>query len=103
MQSEPGKRMTAFSEYVNTACKDCAHIRYCRGGCPYNAIAPSGGSLDGVDPHCAAYTRIFDELNERLNEEMFAEPPAGMGFGAPVSPPGKRPGVMALMRTIVEK
>ena len=103
MQSEPGKRMTAFSKYVDQACKDCSHIRYCRGGCPYNAIAPSGGALDGVDPHCPAYKRIFDELNERLNEEMFAEPPAGMGFGAPVSPAGKKPGVMALMRTIVEK
>ena len=79
MQSDPGQRMTAFSEYVDTACKDCAHIRYCRGGCPYNAIAPSGGSLDGVDPHCVAYKRIFDELNERLNKEMFESPVPGNG------------------------
>jgi uncharacterized protein len=102
MQSEPGKRMTAFAQYVDTACKDCSHIKYCRGGCPYNAIAPSGGSLSGVDPHCTAYKRIFDELNERLNEEMFDEPPPGMGFGMPSSPK-KKPGVMALMRAIVEK
>ena len=104
MQSDAGRRMKAFSDYVDIACKDCSHIRYCRGGCPYNAIAPSGGSLDGVDPHCIAYKRIFDELNDRLNREMFESPPPGMeGFG--MTPPGKpsKPGVMALMRAIVEK
>jgi len=101
MQSEPGRRMTAFSEYVDMSCKDCSHIRYCRGGCPYNAIAPSGGSLDGVDPHCVAYKRIFNELSERLNKEMFEEPMPGMGFGGPVSRKPKKPGVMALMRSVV--
>jgi len=103
MDSEPGKRMTAFKTYVDTACKDCTHIRYCRGGCPYNAIAPSGGSLDGVDPHCTAYRRIFDEINERLNEEMFADdgPSPGLGFGAPRAK--TKPGVMALIRTIVSR
>jgi uncharacterized protein len=102
MESEPGKRMTAFSKYVDTACKDCMHIRYCRGGCPYNAIAPTGRSVEGVDPHCAAYMRIFDELNERLNEEMFTEEPGpGISFGASRTP--KKAGVMSLMQTIVEK
>ena len=43
-------------------------------GCPYNAIAPSGGSLDGVDPHCVAYKKIFDEINNRFNTEMFENP-----------------------------
>nr|WP_321349982.1 TIGR04083 family peptide-modifying radical SAM enzyme [uncultured Methanoregula sp.] len=104
MGSEPGRRMTAFAEYVNTACRDCSHIRYCRGGCPYNAIAPSGGSLDGVDPHCTAYKRIFDELNERLNTEMFEAPMPGMGgFGMPAPKKPAKPGVMMLMRSIVAK
>ena len=86
MQSEPGKRMTAFSKYVDTACKDCSHIRYCRGGCPYNAIAPSGGSLDGVDPHCVAYKRIFDELRRAAERGDVSRSLArGLGFGAPVS------------------
>lgn len=103
MQSGPGKRMTAFSEYVNTACGDCSHIRYCRGGCPYNAITPSGGTLQGVDPYCTAYTRIFNELNDRLNKEMFEEPVPGMGFGTPDPRKATKPGVMALMREIVGK
>ncbi len=102
MASEPARRMTAFSEYVDLACKDCPHIRYCRGGCPYNAIAPSGGSLEGVDPHCPAYKRIFDELNERLNKEMYDDPVPQMGFAMQSQKKGK-PGVMALMRAIVEK
>jgi uncharacterized protein len=58
--------------------------------------------LDGVDPHCTAYKRIFDELNERLNREMFETPMMDIGFGAPAPVQGKKkPGVMALMRTIV--
>jgi uncharacterized protein len=104
MQSEPGRRMTAFASYVDTACKDCSHINYCRGGCPYNAIAPLGGALDGVDPHCVAYKRIFDELNERLNNEMFDEEPMTvMGSGMQTAKKSQKPGVMALMRAIVEK
>ena len=104
MQSESGRRMVAFSGYVDVACKDCSHIKYCRGGCPYNAIAPSGGSLDGVDPHCTAYKRIFDELNERLNKEMFEAPMPGVGsFGMPLSKKPKKAGVMALMRKVVSK
>jgi uncharacterized protein len=104
MQSDAGRRMTAFLEYVDTACKDCSHIRYCRGGCPYNAIAPSGGSLNGVDPHCTAYKRIFDELNDRLNKEMFESPMPEMGeIGMPMSRKPPKPGVMALMRVIVDR
>jgi len=102
MNSEPGHRMTAFSEYVDTVCRDCSHNRYCRGGCPYNAIAPSGGSLEGVDPHCVAYRRIFDELNDRLNREMIEEPMTGIGtFGPLLSQKPKKPSVMALMRSVV--
>ena len=104
MASAPGRRMTAFSEYVDTACKECSHIRYCRGGCPYNAIAPSGGSLSGVDPHCEAYKRIFDVINNRLNKEMFESPiidVSGLGTGIPRRL--VKPGIMAIVRTMVEK
>jgi len=103
MASDPGKRMKAFCRYVDEACSDCAHVRYCRGGCPYNAIAPSGGSLEGVDPHCVAYKRIFDELNERLNREMFEAPMPGAGFGKPEMKKPAKAGVMALMRSIAGK
>jgi uncharacterized protein len=103
MQSESGKRMVAFSAYVDVACKDCSHIKYCRGGCPYNAIAPSGGSLDGVDPHCTAYKRIFNELNERMNKEMFEAPIMEMTPYPPKPRKAAKPGVMALMRKVVSR
>jgi uncharacterized protein len=34
-----------------------------------------GGEITGVDPHCIAYKRIFDEITERMNEAMYAPPP----------------------------
>ena len=103
MESEPGRRMTAFSEYVDTACRDCSHIRYCRGGCPYNAMAPTNGSIEGVDPHCVAYKKIFDEISDRFNKEMFENPVMEMNRFPSQSRKSARPGMMALMRAIVEK
>jgi uncharacterized protein len=103
MQSEPGHRMTAFSDYVDRACKDCSHIRYCRGGCPYNAMAPTNGSIEAVDPHCVAYKKIFDEINNRFNTEMFENPVMEMPQFPSRRKKSIRPGVLALMRTIVEK
>jgi uncharacterized protein len=92
--------MHQFREYVDTACGECQHIKYCRGGCPYNAIAPTAGVIQGVDPHCVAYKRIFDEITDRLNKEMFDSPMMEMGF---TSQPMKRkkPGVMSLMHKMV--
>jgi uncharacterized protein len=55
----------------------------------------------GVDPHCIAYKRIFDELNERLNNEMFDEPVPAMASPTFRKPP--KPGVMALMRAVAMK
>ena len=31
----------------------------------------------GVDPHCIAYKRIFDEINDRFNKEMYESPMHG--------------------------
>ena len=95
--------MRQFKEYVDQECKGCKHIRYCRGGCPYNAIAPSNGEIKGVDPHCKAYQRIFDEIAERFNKEMMGS--FGLGL---TCPPAKtensvRPGIMALMQKMIAK
>lgn len=95
-QSEAWKKMHQYKEYVDTACGKCAHIKYCRGGCPYNAIVPTDGEIKGVDPHCAAYKMIFDEINKRVNEEMFG----GSGMDDMFSPGSMRPskpGIMSLM------
>lgn len=96
--SPVGKAMQEFRGIVDKDCADCPHIRYCRGGCPYNAMVPGHGTIEGVDPYCKAYHRIFDEISDRLNREM-AEAPAMemMCFGLPRQKQDK-PGVMALMR-----
>ncbi|MBP1928444.1 uncharacterized protein J2741_000991 [Methanolinea mesophila] len=98
--SPPGRLMREYSDYVDRECGACPHIRYCRGGCPYNAIAPTEGLISGVDPHCVAYKRIFGEISDRLNKEMFDSNPLEAGpFGIK---PRKDvpPGIMALMRKI---
>ena len=103
MQSEAGKLMSRFKDYVDTACRECQHIKYCRGGCPYNAMAPTPGEIRGVDPHCIAYTRIFDEINDRLNKEMFESPMMEMDAFPKRSRKAAKPGVMALMRKVVSQ
>ncbi|MFH0966056.1 MAG: TIGR04083 family peptide-modifying radical SAM enzyme, partial [Methanobacteriota archaeon] len=66
-QSPAWKKMFQFKTFVDAACGSCNHIKYCRGGCPYNAIAPDHGQLNGVDPHCIAYKKAFDEISERIS------------------------------------
>ena len=96
--SKPWKLMQEYKAYVDSACGDCSHIGYCRGGCPYNAIAPTDGRIEGVDPHCTAYKRIFDEINDRINREMFETPAINTRRRQRA-----KPGVMALVQKIVSK
>jgi uncharacterized protein len=49
-KSDAWKLMHRFRDYVDKACGECKHIKDCRGGCPYNAIAPMYGVIQGVDP-----------------------------------------------------
>lgn len=92
--SPAGQKLFKFKAYVDKACADCKHIRYCRGGCPYNAMAPSNGETLGVDPHCTAYSKIFDEISNRINEEM---------YGTENSPFTKRRNsIMSLVQKILE-
>lgn len=98
--SSAGQRMRRFKEHVDRECKRCKHIRYCRGGCPYNAIAPTGGEIRGVDPHCVAYKRIFDEIADRFNREMMGSLGLEMGGSTSASARQTGPGIMSLMRKI---
>ena len=102
-RSDAWKLMHAFKDYVDRECAGCAHIRYCRGGCPYNAIAPTNGEVRGVDPHCTAYKRIFDEITDRLNSEMFGSADMGMGGFGPRSRRKGKPGIMAILQTMATK
>jgi uncharacterized protein len=99
--SPAGVRMRQFKEYVDVNCKGCKHLRYCRGGCPYNAIAPTDGVIMGVDPHCIAYKRIFDEISDRFNKEMMGSMGLGLEATGPGSSGSSRPGIMSLMQKMI--
>ncbi|MCD4843801.1 MAG: TIGR04083 family peptide-modifying radical SAM enzyme [Methanosarcinales archaeon] len=95
-KSDAWKLMHEFKEYVDRECKECPYIKYCRGGCPYNAIVPTEGKINGIDPHCTAYKMIFKEINDRANKELF-DSPMGMSPFQPQPVKDARPGIMSLM------
>ncbi|MDW7775759.1 MAG: TIGR04083 family peptide-modifying radical SAM enzyme [Methanosarcinales archaeon] len=97
-RSDAWKLMQEFKALVDKKCGDCSYIRFCRGGCPYNATAPYDGKIVDVDPHCIAYKRIFKEITDRLNNEMFGGPGLEMGGFQPVAPVNSKAGIMDLMR-----
>ncbi len=71
-QSTSWKLLQEFKEYVDIECKKCTYIKFCRGGCPYNALAITDAKVEGVDPHCKAYKRIFKEITDRATREMLS-------------------------------
>ncbi|MFH1323093.1 MAG: TIGR04083 family peptide-modifying radical SAM enzyme [Methanobacteriota archaeon] len=97
-RSDAWKLMFEFKDYVDKNCGECKYIKFCRGGCPYNAIAPTDGEIKGVDPHCIAYKRIFKEITARWDKEFFGGSGEMDMFGLPSGPntDGKA-GIMSLM------
>jgi len=73
-QSDAWKLLHDFKDYVDTECKKCSYIKFCRGGCPYNALSinekTGKAEINGVDPHCTAYKMIFKEITKRATKEM---------------------------------
>ena len=67
--------MRAREESIDVECADCHWLAFCRGGCPYNALAAGDGSLDAGrrrDPYCAAYRRTFKTIVDRATAEVFS-------------------------------
>ena len=102
-KSDAWARMHKFKDYVDQECKECLHISYCRGGCPYNAMVPSNGEIEGVDPHCTAYKMIFEEITNRINQNFMGAP--GMAMNPFQSEPAKgtKPGIMPLIFRTMSK
>lgn len=92
-ESAPARLLEDYREYVDEECSQCEYIKFCRGGCPYNAITPNKGEIKGLDPHCTAYKMIFKEITERANKEFSSAPNMGMLFAKPK----ENPGIMSLM------
>ncbi len=96
-QSDAWKLLHDFKDYVDTECKKCPYIKFCRGGCPYNGLSineeTGKAEITGVDPHCAAYKMIFKEITKRATKEML-----GSSMGMVPDPSGKaEKGIMSIM------
>jgi len=100
-KSEPAKLLEEFKNYVDENCKKCSYVRFCRGGCPYNALKinekTGKAEIRGVDPYCDAYKIIFKEITDRVNREYLASSGI-MAFSSQKSDEkAKRQGIMSLM------
>ena len=80
-ESDAWAKLMEFRDYVDENCKKCRYVKYCEGGCPYNAIV-AYQTPKAVDPQCTAYKMIFGEVSKRMNKE-FAKSAFGMGAPAP--------------------
>ena len=67
--SDAWDKLEEFRAYVAESCKKCRHVKYCEGGCPYNAIV-AHHTTQAVDPQCTAYKMIFNEVSKRMNKEF---------------------------------
>jgi uncharacterized protein len=56
---------------------------------------PTSGEIRGVDPYCPAYKKAFDEITNRVNEEMFGS--SDMDMFQPISMSPSRSGIMSIM------
>ena len=70
MESKAERLLKQYKEFVDDDCADCRHIKYCRGGCPYNALTMTNHQVTQVDPHCEAYKMIFDKINDLMDEQL---------------------------------
>jgi len=99
-QSDAWKLLHDFKDYVDTECKKCSYIKFCRGGCPYNALSISEetgkAEINGVDPHCTAYKMIFKEITKRATKEMLGSS-MGMIPSAPNTDSQGKKGIMSIM------
>ncbi len=96
-RSKPAMLLQEFKDRVDTECAHCNYIKFCRGGCPYNALKinkeTNKAEIIGVDPHCTAYKIIFKEITDRLNKEFLSS-----GMMRPGSNEGQsKPGIMSIM------
>jgi uncharacterized protein len=96
-QSSTWKLLHKFKDYVDQECKKCTYLKFCRGGCPYNAIAPTEGRIEGVDPYCTAYKMIFKEITKRATKEMLGSSRVGMTSDLEELDKKPKQGIMSIM------
>jgi len=99
-QSDAWKLLHDFKDYVDSECKRCSYIKFCRGGCPYNALSINEETgkteISGVDPHCTAYKMIFKEITMRATKEMLGSSMGMIPDGSGMEQKSKK-GIMSIM------
>jgi len=69
-QTKAWERLSSWQAWiVEVVCAECVHLDYCKGGCPYNAIAFTKGNFR--DPKCSAYKQLFGHIISRALAEVF--------------------------------
>lgn len=100
MKSDPAKLLEEFKDHVDTECKKCSYVKFCRGGCPYNALKlnekTNKAEINGVDSHCEAYKIIFKEITDRVNKEFLSNP-GMMPFPGQKPEKAQKLGIMSIM------
>lgn len=61
-------------QQVVQECGECSFFPFCKGGCPYDALAAGGGVFQNLrDPYCSAYQRIYSHITDQALEEVFSD------------------------------
>lgn len=102
-QTDAWKLLHDFKDHVDAECKKCAYIKFCRGGCPYNALKinkeTGKAEINGVDPHCTAYKMIFKEITNRATKEMLKNAIPAIHS---TPDPGKKPKKASIMSLMIK-
>ncbi|MBV1754189.1 MAG: TIGR04083 family peptide-modifying radical SAM enzyme [Methanobacterium sp.] len=97
-QSPAWKSLHQWMDLVDEECGECKYIKFCRGGCPYNALTLDKKTremkIDGVDHQCEAYKIIFKEISDRANKEFLSSSIPLFGGSKPKS---KKATIMDIM------
>ncbi|MEW6011265.1 MAG: TIGR04083 family peptide-modifying radical SAM enzyme [Methanobacterium sp.] len=97
-QSPAWKSLHQWMDLVDEECAECKYIKFCRGGCPYNALTLDKKTrkmtIEGVDHQCEAYKIIFKEITDRANKEFLSSSIPLFGGSKPKS---KKATIMDIM------
>ncbi|MGV8120259.1 MAG: TIGR04083 family peptide-modifying radical SAM enzyme [Candidatus Xenobiia bacterium LiM19] len=68
------KSLRMREERIAEECGSCPYFSFCRGGCPYNALASGNGAFTSLkDPYCSSYRQVFAAMADSALKELFSE------------------------------
>lgn len=67
LDSDVNKNLKKRSLENVSGCKTCNFGKVCNSGCMHNAY--SNGDINGKDPYCSSYLKLFNKMSDVLEEE----------------------------------